>query len=73
MNDVFNSDLKLVSVLITYFNAVASQDTLIQSLNEILFPKNQNEVLGMSLYPIETCVRNLPDFGRKLIPRQLLA
>ena len=44
-------------------------------LNKILIPKTKTKVLGMSLYPIETNARNLPDlnFGRKLIPRQLLA
>ena len=34
--------------------------------------QNQNKVLGMSLYPIETSARNLPDIGRKLMPRHLL-
>ena len=35
--------------------------------------QNQNEVLGMSSYSIETSARNLPYFGRKLIPKQLSA
>ena len=43
------------------------------SLERDSHSQNQNEILGMSSYPIETSGRNLPNFGRKLIPRQLLA
>ena len=42
-------------------------------LERVSYSQNQNKVLGMSSYPIETSARNLPDFSRKLIPRQLLA